>query len=190
MTRIAIAAGGVSSSVDVRRPRFSTLWKAYTEVGHKDSVSVYQLVGGEVEAHRAAKPAAYANACALRLSRAFNYGGYKIPKGTIIKETPIYRLRGGDDLPYIMKVEGFLAFLKNNWKAPDHEVKPNNLSFINGKQGVLVMVISGWNDATGHATLWDGKNTGDGSDYHRLDSHTYDDPRVKLEVINFWELKG
>lgn len=190
MTRIAIAGGGASLTVDARRPRFSTLWKAYAEVGHKDSVSVYQLVGGQVEAHRAEKPAAYTNACALRLNRAFNYGGYKIPKGDIVKETPIYRLRGRDDLPYIMTVEGFFEFLKHNWKKPDYEVRPNNLAYINDKQGVLIMVISGWGNATGHATLWNGKMTGDGSDYHRLDSLEYKDPRVRLVAIYFWELKG
>ncbi|SEB99256.1 Type VI secretion system (T6SS), amidase effector protein 4 [Pseudomonas saponiphila] len=190
MSRIAITGRGASLIVDARRPRFSTLWKAYAEVGHKDSESVYQLVGGQVEAHRAEKPANYVNACALRLSRAFNYGGYKIPKGDIVKGIPIYRLRGEDELPYIMTVEGFFEFLKHSWKKPDHEVKPNNLGYINGKQGVLVMLISGWSDATGHATLWDGKTTGDGSDYHRLDSAAYKKPKVKLVVIYFWELKG
>ncbi|WP_256596742.1 MULTISPECIES: T6SS effector amidase Tae4 family protein [unclassified Pseudomonas] len=80
--------------------------------------------------------------------------------------------------------------MKHNWKKPDHEVKPNNLGYINGKQGILVMLISGWSDATGHATLWDGKTTGDGSDYHRLDGAAYKNPKVKLVVIYFWGLKG
>ncbi|WP_223526213.1 type VI secretion system amidase effector protein Tae4 [Pseudomonas sp. BF-B-26] len=190
MAQVVIHSGGVSSSISVKRPRFSTLWNAYAEVGHKGSIEVYGLVGGGVEAARAEKPDAYANACALRISRAFNYGGYKIPKGTIIQNQPIYRLSGADQLPYIMKVVDFLAFLKHNWGEPDHTLTQNNSDFINGKKGVIVMEITGWSDASGHATLWNGSVTGDDSDYHRQDSHTYDNPRVKLEKINFWELKG
>ncbi|WP_449437992.1 type VI secretion system amidase effector protein Tae4 [Pseudomonas migulae] len=147
-------------------------------------------VGDGVEAARVEKPDAYANACALRISRAFNYGGYKIPKGTIIKNQPIYRLSGADQLPYIMKVVDFLAFLRHNWGEPDHILTQSNSNFINGKKGVIVMEITGWSDASGHATLWNGSVTGDESDYHRQDSHTYDNPRVELEKINFWELKG
>lgn len=190
MAQVVINAGGVSSRISVRRPRFSTLWNAYAEVGHKGSVEVYGLVGGGVEAARAEKPDAYANACALRISRAFNYGGYKIPKGTIIQNQPIYRLSGADHLPYIMKVVDFLAFLNHNWGEPDHTLTQTDSNFINGRKGVIVMEITGWSDASGHATLWNGSVAGDNSDYHRQDSHTYDNPRVKLERLNFWELKG
>ncbi len=63
-------------------------------------------------------------------------------------------------------------------------------NFINGKKGVIIMEITGWLDATGHATLWNGNSTGDNSDYHRPESHTYERPGVTLEKINFWELKG
>lgn len=120
MANIVISSGGVSFSISTKRPRFSTLWNAYAEVGHKKSIDVYGLVGGGVEAARANNPDAYANACALRLSRAFNYGGYKIPKGTTIQNKPIYRLSGTDQLPYILKVVDFVAFLKHNWGEPDH----------------------------------------------------------------------
>lgn len=91
---------------------------------------------------------------------------------------------------YIMKVADFLAFLKHNWGAPDRELIMSEANYINGKKGVIIMEINGWSDATGHATLWNGSATGDNSDYHRSDSHTYDRPDVKLEKINFWELKG
>ncbi|SDS16136.1 type VI secretion system amidase effector protein Tae4 [Pseudomonas granadensis] len=190
MAQLNISAGGVTSNILVKRPKFSTLWTAYAEVGPKSSIEVYALVGGNVEAARAEKPDAYANACALRISRGFNYGGYKIPKGTIIPSKSIYRLAGADQLPYIMKVADFLAFLKHNWGAPDRELKMSESDYINGKKGVIIMEINGWSDATGHATLWNGSATGDNSDYHRPDSHTYDRPDVKLEKINFWELKG
>ncbi len=89
-----------------------------------------------------------------------------------------------------MKVIDFLAFLRHNWGEPDHTLTQIDSNFINGRKGVIVMEITGWSDASGHATLWNGSVTGDGSDYRRQDSHTYDNPRVKLEKINFWELKG
>ncbi|WP_417662980.1 type VI secretion system amidase effector protein Tae4 [Pseudomonas sp.] len=190
MTSLVVQAGPESTSIEIRRPRFSSLWNAYAAVGNKSSLDVYTLVGGGVEAARAENPAAYANACALRMSWGLNHGGFRIPKGTIIQNKPIYRLAGKDGLPYILKVADIIEFLKFNWGEPDQTLKSQESALLNGKKGIIVMTVSGWSDATGHVTLWDGSTTGDSSDYHRLDSHTYENPNIKLIKIDYWELKG
>lgn len=94
MAKVIISSGGVSSSISVKRPRFSTLWSAYEEVGYMEAGNVYELIGGEAAVLRREAPDDFANACAMRMSRAFNYGNYKIPQGTIIKNKPIYRVGG------------------------------------------------------------------------------------------------
>ena len=78
MTNIVVSSGSVSTEVKIKKPRFSDLWEAYAEVGLMAAPDIYNLVGGDATALRNQKPDDYANACALRMSRAFNYGGYKI----------------------------------------------------------------------------------------------------------------
>lgn len=46
---------------------------------------------------------------------------------------------------------------------------------LSGKKGIIVFEVSGWDDATGHADLWDGK-TPVGTDYGG-----------KANRILFWE---
>lgn len=51
-----------------------------------------------------------------------------------------------------------------------------------GKKGIILFVVSGWPDATGHATLWNGSACYD---------HCYfNEPgaRYKTDKANFWSL--
>ncbi|MCA0393993.1 MAG: type VI secretion system amidase effector protein Tae4 [Proteobacteria bacterium] len=48
---------------------------------------------------------------------------------------------------------------------------------------MVIFEVSGWGDASGHVTLWDGSSCGD---------HCYfvhDQPGVQTTRILFWELK-
>lgn len=190
MARIVVNSGEVSSTVTIKRPRFSELWAAYAEVGYREAGAVYELVGGEAAALRRQKPIDYSNACALRMSRAFNNGGYRIPRGTIIKNKAIYRVRGDDGMPYILRVNDMIDFLEFNWGKPDLVMAPGKDKDISGKKGLIIVEVSGWNDARGHVVLWNGKETSDGSDYQRLDSHAYENSTASLVKTNYWELKG
>lgn len=52
-----------------------------------------------------------------------------------------------------------------------------------GLKGILVFSVTGWGDATGHVTLWNGSDCGD---------HCYfvhDQPSVSTTLVQFWELK-
>lgn len=188
MTSLVATAGGASARLEIKRPAFQSLWNAYAEVGNMTAPDVYELIGGNVAEHRRANPDDYANACALRMSRGFNNGGYVIPSGTVIPATPIYRVRGDDGLPYIMRVDGVIHFVKHNWGNADKVLQPDQVEQLAGLKGLLMMEVSGWNDATGHVTLWDGVRTGDGTDYQNPHSHSYGG-RVVLTRILYWELK-
>jgi len=188
MTSLIATAGSASTRLEIKRPAFQSLWDAYAEVGAMAAPDVYELVGGDVARHRRANPEAYTNACALRMSRAFNHGGYAIPRGTIIPATPIYRVRGDDGQPYIMRVDDIIHFVKHNWGSADKVLQPAQAGQLAGLKGLIVMEVSGWSDATGHVTLWDDTRTGDGTDYQHPNSHSYN-ARVSLTRILYWELK-
>lgn len=186
---LTASAGNASTSVVVKRPRFEDLWNAYAEVGMMGYQAVYDLVGGNVAELRRSNPDDYTNACALRMSRAFNYGGYQVPTGTITPRTNIYRVRGGDGLPYILRVTGVIDFVRHNWGTPDKTLTPDQSATLNGLKGLIVVEVQGWGDATGHVTLWDGSSTGDGSDYQNPNSSAYRNPGVSPVRILYWELK-
>lgn len=186
---ISASVGSVSTSIDVKRPRFQDLWNAYAEVGMMGYEGVYDLVGGNVAELRRSNPDDYTNACALRMSRAFNYGSYRIPSGTIIPGTNIYRVRGSDGLPYIMRVTGVIDFIRHNWGQPDKVIPPDQSATLNGLKGLIVVEVQGWGDATGHVTLWDGSITGDGTNYQNPNSSSYRNPGVSPVRILYWELR-
>lgn len=188
MTTLMATAGGASARVELKRPGFDFLWEAYAEVGQLAAADVYARVGGQAAEHYQDDPVAYANACALRMSRGFNYGGYVIPRGSIIPGRSIYRVRGSDELPYILRVNDVIHFVKHNWGSADMLLQPAEADKLAGRKGLIVMEVSGWNDATGHVTLWNGTRAGDGSHYHDPRSSSYG-TRVSLTRILFWELK-
>jgi len=188
MSTVTARIGSLTSNIHVNRPGFDELWKAYP-VG-MTAEETYILVGGNVYEHYQEgkdKQLAsnglilnpYANACALRLSRAFNYGGVKIKKGS-----GAYKLKGGDGYAYIMRVPDMMDYVEAQFKAPDIKGSPGTiLPLIRNKKGVLIFVVDGWNDAYGHVTLWNGGDCGD----HCYFSHS--NPNVTTTEVKFWELK-
>ena len=180
MRQLQATAGNQNSSIKVKRPKFSEVWASYPM--QMAAPSVFQLVGGKVYELHKADPVAYGNACALRLSRSFNYGGL-----TITSAATGYKVSGGDGKNYLLRVQDVIAFVKANFGSPDIIVTTNGQdksTNFSGKQGILIFKVSGWRDATGHVTLWDGAECGD----HCYFTHPAD-PKVKTTEILFWELK-
>ena len=54
------------------------------------------------------------------------------------------------------------------------------------KKGIIAFDVSGWGDATGHVTVWNGEKCGDDSCFGG-DHHYFDFRQVKK--IYLWELK-
>lgn len=205
---IAQARGGKTKSPPVKpaRPRFSTAWQAYP-VG-TTTEQAYALVGGNAEAlykegearkkstdavigmipaeSQDAVPTAvnpYGNACAIRLSRAFNYSGLEIKSGNVDSG---YRVKGGDGKAYFVRVKHICEFIKKHLGEADLTISgggDNAKKQLFDKKGILIFSITGWRDASGHATLWDGSGCGDSCYFEHNDS------RVKTTQIEFWELK-
>jgi hypothetical protein len=180
MGQIQATAGNQSARIKVNRPKFVDVWSQYPV--HMDAPSVYKLVGGNAYELFKTNPTGYANACALRLSRSFNYGGVTITKGATG-----YKVKGGDDKNYLLRVKDMISFVKANFGSPDVTAKPNGKDVsanFKGKNGILIFAVSGWGDASGHVTLWNGSDCGD----HCYFTHP-NQPKAQTTDVFFWELK-
>lgn len=121
---------------------------------------VKALIGGKVNASWVT------NSCAIRLSRALNYGAFHIP---YISGLSV--VSGEDKLWYAYRVREVTAWLKRLWGRPQVVLKYANRlgapEALLGKKGILVVEVP-FSDATGHMTLWDGQRCIDDSDYFDL----------------------
>ena len=132
---------------------YSDLSKYFGEVKDLTVAEVGEKIGGKVGLN--IKSGTFQNACAIRMSYAFNYSGKEIKKtdGTVSS--------GADKKWYLYRVKDFIKFLKNNYS--NYETS-SDISTFEGKKGVIVFEDCGWSDATGHVDLYDGSKV-EGSDY-------------------------
>lgn len=168
------------ATIRIKRPGFANLWSNYPV--NMAAPDVYKLVSGNVYALYKSNPTGYANACALRLSRSFNYGGLEISS-----MATGYKIKGGDDKNYILRVKDMISFIQANFGKPDIAIRPNGenkASEFSGKKGILIFNVSGWGNASGHVTLWNGLDCGD----HCYFTHP-NQQNTKTTEILFWELK-
>ena len=179
-TTIQAVAGQQQATVRPKRPAFDEVWKHYRTV-NIPAPDVYALVGGNAHELYKSNPKGYANACALRMSRAFNYGGL-----VITSKATGYKVKGGDGKNYLLRVRDMIAFVKANFGNAEKTVLPagtDKTSDFSGKRGVIVFEVSGWGDASGHVTLLNGSSCGDSCYF------VHDQPGVQTTKISFWELK-
>jgi hypothetical protein len=166
----------------------------------------------------------YENSCAVRMSYALNRSGLALPKAADAGAS----IQGGDGYWYWLRVADLKAELARRFNGADEElaltVIPKTLlkddaalamqlkervrqgqEFIDtrlaGKNGIVVFEVSGWGDASGHFTLWDGSartlayadghNDSSNNDfYFWLTQVNPEHTRLVQTVrVKFWELK-
>jgi len=139
-----------------KRPKLSEATRSFKEV--------YDYVGGTVEAvgkkiggkvdyninHLTPENHRFKNACAIRLSYVLNKTGFKVPH--IAKLT----VSGKEGNWYIFRVETLMRHLKSLFGEPDKTFVAPTPGKLSTDKGILVFEVEGWDDATGHATIWDG----------------------------------
>jgi len=166
----------------------------------------------------------YANTCAVRMSFGLNRSGLKLPKAPSGAS-----VQGGDGYVYWLRVSDLKAELSRRFKGADEELSlsiiPTSMlgdkeamsklfktrvkegqAFIDKlgtKSGIVAFEVTGWGDATGHFTLWDGSakklayatghdQPGDNSYYFWLTRLIEADGKshlVQVVKVKFWELK-
>lgn len=151
---IAIASGKRSKPIIPKRPSWEDMKKNYPN-SSVSTKSLYTAIGGSLPERLEADPNSWINSCCVRMSRGLNYSGFSLPKAPSSGGT-IY---GKDQKRYWIRVKDLLAYLKIKFGKPDIECTGGHsaVSHFKGKRGIIVFEVSGWGNATGHFTLWDGQ---------------------------------
>ncbi len=164
------------------RPSFHLAWLASQRIydPNQPSEKVAQIIGGKVDynIHLPANKGGWSNTCAVRMSYILNYSGIHIPFE--YDKT----VSGADGKWYFHYVRDVINFLKFHWGKPDIVSKypPSNHRELSGKKGIILFVISGWTDAGGHATLWNGSRCYDHCYFNEPGAYYHTD------YANFWFL--
>lgn len=148
-------------------PSFAELLKNYITYD-KGTMEFGGIVGGKIKQNIDSK--FFENTCALRVSHALNMSGHSIP---LIKgQTSSSKSRKW----YIFRVSILDAYMNNTFGPAD--IIDTRKSSFSGHQGVIMFKISRWSNATGHFTLWDGKNRIGGN--YQTDFYFNNSSKVKL----------
>lgn len=135
------------------RPNFHQAWTYFSQV-NKPVDEVGDVIGGKVKSNidiPDGNSAKWTNACPIRMSYVLNRTGFPIQRGV----APVGS--GGDKMWYIFRVNDMLSYLYAIFGAPDIEIIGTpQLSGFKDMQGILLVTGSGWSDARGHITLWNG----------------------------------
>lgn len=208
-------SGTAAAQLKVHRPSWSDMYKHYPgeSVPAKD---FYPMVGKTFVVLNKQNPRDYSNTCAARMSYALNRSGLKLPVapngGSLV---------GDDKLNYWLRVKQLKAKLVGHLGKPDLELKhpmierigekavldqrvratQDFIKEISSKKGIVVFEVIGWEDATGHFTLWDGKDlvyVGEGEHNNPKSWEYYfwllrtlvtDKVLAQTNRVLFWELK-
>lgn len=128
---------------------FTTLSSNFAKVKDLNVQEVGNLIGGHVKLNIDNKT--FENACAIRLSYAFNYSGITVPKSGYGETSS-----GADKKWYIYRVADIIKFVKA--KIGGTPMKGKTAADFKGHKGVIIFTDCGWSDATGHVDLYDGTN--------------------------------
>lgn len=135
------------------KPSFLKAWAYFSEI----NVSVKEVglkIGGKVQVN--IDSGDFQNACPIRMSYVLNKVGIPIPAG---KKYAV--VSGGDTKQYMYRVNDMISFLEETFGKPDLTVNSPKETDFNGKKGIIVFSGSGWSNARGHVTLWDGLRCSD-----------------------------
>lgn len=117
------------------------------------------------------------NTCAVRMSYIFNQSGFPIPR------IPGQTVTGGDHKQYFYRVRDLIAYLRRQWGEPEVVTyPPSGGGPLATKKGIILFEVQGWQDAEGHATIWNGSGCYDHC-YFNEPGATY-----RTEQANFWSL--
>ncbi|MEJ2669410.1 MAG: type VI secretion system amidase effector protein Tae4 [Gammaproteobacteria bacterium] len=161
---------------------FAAAWAAAMRIYDpaNSAAKVAKVIGGYVEKNISNPDPTqkWSNTCAVRMSYILNQSGLIIPS------IPGQTVSGADKRQYFFRVNNLITFLKLRWGQPQIvDYPPPGGGSLLGKKGVILFEISGWRDARGHATLFNGSTCYD---------HCYfNEPGVNYSTdrANFWSLQ-
>ncbi len=106
------------------------------------------------------------NTCTIRLSFALNYAGIPglpVDRSLVGAKRKINYITDKTDpqkgFAYIYRVDEFADYMLKKYGKPQIWAKKtdNPRTAVWGKKGIILFVVKGWDNATGHFDLWDGE---------------------------------
>ncbi|WP_279027136.1 type VI secretion system amidase effector protein Tae4 [Gibbsiella quercinecans] len=164
------------------RPGFISAWTAAKRIyDPNDPISkVKSVIGGAVKRNFEIPVASggWENSCAVRMSYVLNYTGHSIPR--LGDKT----VSGADRKWYFYRVRDLIDYLNKIWGKPDLIIDYPQLPIeqLKNRNGVILFEVSGWYDAGGHATFWDGRLCSDHCYFNGTGGN------YTTKQANFWEL--
>lgn len=222
---ITATAPGVSATVTARRPSWADMSRHYPDKNVTTDDLYDNRIGGRFR--RLYEHPAYQNTCAVRMSYALNRSGLRMGPAP----SSGGGITGGDGYLYWIRVTDLKAHLSRQFKGADEEltlpVIPASMTNdvpamqekykerrrlaqawldtrLAGRNGIVVFNVTGWGDASGHFTLWDGKakSLAYATGHDSPANNTYyfwltqlnervDGTKALVQVasVKFWELK-
>lgn len=160
----------------VLRPGFMKAWKFFSEI-NVPVKDVGSKIGGHVQIN--IDSGVFQNACPIRMSYALNKCGILIPSG---KKYAV--VSGKDKKQYMYRVNDMIRYLEEVFGKPDFTVKSPKKSSFSGRKGIIVFSGSGWSNARGHVTLWNGVSCSDACHFMGADENGTFIP----DVAYLWDL--
>lgn len=161
------------------RPSFNAAWAAFMAV-RVPVLEVGKKIGGNVQKNIEMPEGGFRNACPIRMSYVLNKTGFPIAKSRLYA-----MVSGGDGQQYLYRVADMMTYMEKTFGRPDKTVRAPKESDFAGMKGIIVVKGSGWGDARGHVTLWDGRNC---SDVCHL-MHDPDNGPFVPETASLWTLR-
>lgn len=134
----------------MQRPAFNTAWSTFMAV-RRPVKEVGKLIGGKVQQNIDMPVGGFENACPIRMSYVLNKTGFPIPRSASYA-----MVSGADRMQYIYRVRDMMRYLEDTFGAPDKQVASPRPDHFKDMKGIVVIKGSGWGNASGHVTLWDG----------------------------------
>lgn len=167
-------------SKKVQRPTYLSAWFRFKQIDlepgelrHRTAMEVGRQIGGKVQFNFDTNPKKFGNACAIRLSYVLNKTGVKIPYGP-------GRGSGRDGEWYFYRVKDITAFAEQTFGPAEIDITLADRGKLAKQKGLYAVEGSGFNDATGHMSLW---NDTEAADHDYLNHVTFKPERIRLWLL-------
>jgi hypothetical protein len=150
-----------SSARTSNRPSFEAMRQSYQATNHLNRFQLGALLQGQVGQGLASGK--LPNTCVIRLSRAFNESGHKIPSN--LGQSVTVHVGGGrapatqkdgKGNEHLYRVADAGPYLRSKLGEPDIRAEKPGSEFLQGKRGIVLIDMPDSPTSTGHVTLLDG----------------------------------
>ena len=135
----------------MKLPKWEVLKANYPAV---PADQAFEAIGGKVLYNH--QIGVFTNACSTRVSAALNGSGkeHEIP---FFRDNNKTQVSSGENKKwYIFRVRMLTKYLTERYGEAEFFGAEEYQEKIAGRKGIIIFEVKGWDDATGHADLWDG----------------------------------